>query len=558
MTSLKKHSNSSNKDRLLNLPTRSDIHKDYELIRRTLVKRKNKIMQNFDSSYQARSTKICSANKSPLPTLAGKSVQKSPFRKTSQFQSRHASSKMSKSFLGTLSTFKKDNSFELNEQNDKISQSRLFELKSRYSRCDRMMKGEIVEMRYGKALPKLYFQEGTKKEYKQRLLDILNNYPLLLFKIAKGEEVTDKEINEYFDLSQINFTWTQELENVYREICYNKISSNNIEFKNTYFLVNVGFYKLEKEVFEKKHLVTNATVNDKEIEEFYHIYEKIRELPQEIWQDAIISSDFVFIKKDKIVNNLLNKSRSKFYKNISTKYNREKKCQDELIKMYQKEEKKEDKAVRKVVVLNKIKYKEMTKNIKVSLKGFKNLQLRNRIATSVTSDFDNMNNIDRIKNSVLYKKVVINSYKRLKHRETYYTKMLKQGEISTKVVLLMVEKVQATFKAFMVRRSYKEIKKAMLTIEKHLKKYVLAKKMLMTVASGLGTMDNHTISMYLKIIFFRLGSVGLHLKAGDKEIIKCKFVEITKARSVEIPDVIPARKLAVFLEKLLETHIYGE
>ena len=131
----------------------------------------------------------------------------------------------------------------------KISYDKLLNLRARFFSGQKLTRGDLTEMMFGKTIP--FFKTKTfSADYQKKILEVLSNDPQLIINLIKYGKVTMQEVIDYFNLDALNLDWNEDLEKKYREIVYNKNKTNSNMLKTTFFLVNIGFHKILRQKFE--------------------------------------------------------------------------------------------------------------------------------------------------------------------------------------------------------------------------------------------------------------------------------------------------------------------
>ena len=211
----------------------------------------------------------------------------------------------------------------------KISYDKLLNLRAKFFSGQKLTRGELTEMMFGKTIP--FIKTKTfSEDYQKKIMEVLSNDPQLIINLIKFGKVTKQEVIDYFNLDALNLDWNEELEKKYREIVYNKNKTNSNMLKTTFFLVNIGFHKILRQKFEERHLITTKTYNQKEINEFAIIYEKLKKYDLETLIDGYAKVEYIYHIRDLVVHNKITYIRNVFFERKVKKFrkirNKNEKC----------------------------------------------------------------------------------------------------------------------------------------------------------------------------------------------------------------------------------------
>ena len=211
----------------------------------------------------------------------------------------------------------------------KISSDKLLSLRARFFSGNKLTRGDLTEMTFGKKIPFLKVKTFSDDDQK-KIKEVLSNSPKLIINLIENGSVTQEEVIDYFNLNSLHLDWNETLEKKYREIVYNKNKTNSNLLKTTFFLVNIGFHRILRKKFEEKHFISTTSYNQNEINEFGALYEKIKKYTFNVLMKGYRKVETIFHMRDIIIHYKITSIRNEFYEKKVKKFrisrNKEEKC----------------------------------------------------------------------------------------------------------------------------------------------------------------------------------------------------------------------------------------
>ena len=388
------------------------------------------------------------------------------------------------------STIKKKRINEYEVLNPKISLNKLLSLRARFFANENMNRGELTEMMFGNKIP--FYTNKNKyddMQNKNKVYEVLCNNPKLIIDLIEKGYVDKKDIIDYFNIKSINLHWNDKLEKKFREISYNKRKTNSNMLKTTFFLVNIGFHRILKEKFEEKNFRNTSTYNQKEIEEFAKMYEKLRKYDLNKLLEGYSKVDAIYHLREVIINDKINKIRDNYYHNKLNKFFHDKNKTEIILQNVVQKEKNEMKEMKNTIF--QIRENKEWKNIpnkKINkLKLHKSITKINRFIKEDV-DIKNVYVIDKIK---LSKKYIKEKIKLLKKQRKFpslsspnnfkfdWKLFMNENIENKKIIKYCIVMIQSMFRGFMVKVFVSNLIRSIDIIINNLGKYIEFKKLVL-------------------------------------------------------------------------------
>ena len=453
----------------------------------------------------------------------------------------------------------------------KISYDKLLNLRAKFFSGQKLTRGELTEMMFGKTIP--FIKTKTfSEDYQKKIMEVLSNDPQLIINLIKFGKVTKQEVIDYFNLDALNLDWNEELEKKYREIVYNKNKTNSNMLKTTFFLVNIGFHKILRQKFEERHLITTKTYNQKEINEFAIIYEKLKKYDLETLIDGYAKVEYIYHIRDLVVHNKITYIRNVFF--------------ERKVKKFRKIRNKNEKWLTEANEVTKEDICDMKKciyNIRTNIfKKFPN-KIINRYDYTKTitklnekvhnkSDIKNIITINKIKRSKNYVKTLIAELR--KEGSLPYNNNIKQFEWQTfykhdsshkQVINYFSGIIQATFRGYMIRKWIEKMKIASEMIQFNVIKYLSFKKMVMSLftetVEDIKEFDKLNPEIYraparrirqiVHALLRNYPSCSFYMFDRDVDQINMLYVRNLVPKQIMVGKIVKSHKLLIFLDNCL-------
>ena len=422
---------------------------------------------------------------------------------------------------------------ELVENNEYLDFNEVITLKNKFFQGEKMTKGKIVEMLYGKKLPKINtindssscltskYPDTGKEFFHDKFKEIYENNPIIIINLFQKINICDQTIKDFFCLSSIKINWDNNLEQFYKSIVSNKCYSNKVKY--TYFFFESKFIKSNNEFFMKKHFVDKRTFDEKEIEKYYLIYEKIRVLYKNNSLNTSLLND-IYTRKLELINEIFKNRRKEFfqtkiahYRNLTdenTKFN------TSIIKIVEKNEN----DIRKFVLLNSINYNVLNESKVFSSHIPKN---HNRIIQNLSpfkykyKDMENIVLKQQLRAKDSYIKGLIQRYK-LKLGPNFKFQILRSINKETKMIInYYAEKLQGSLRGTMLRIFISRMNKSMKIIQKSFRNYITLKKFIVQIIEKFDNTIDLKITKTLLEKIFRNYSMKyrFHFRQKEEKVI---------------------------------------
>ena len=452
----------------------------------------------------------------------------------------------------------------------KISLDKLVKLRTSFFTNQPLTKGELTEMMYGKKIP-FYQSKNFTFDYQKKILEVLSNKPQLLLNLIKNQKVSKNDIIDYFNLRDLNLAWNDNLEKKYREIVYFKNKTNSNILKTTFFLVNIGFHKILREKFDKKHLVTSKNYSQKEIDEFAIVYDKIKKIKLNNLLNGYSKIEMIYHVRDQLIHNKISKIRNEFFEKKVINYRKGRNKSDErLFKVNEENKNYMGELVKDLFNLERI-IKKFPEN-KTSHFGYS--KQINKLNQSIhdKSDYKNIIKIDKIKNSKNYYRKLLKRFQKEKlipktnelipfSWEKFYQKNLE----NKKIIRYLITLIQSNFRGYIIKKWFNKIQKSVKMIQINLGKYLDAKKMVMSLfkltVEEIREFDKFNPEIYRaparrirQIIHALLRNFPSHsffMFNKDIKVINLLYDYKLYPKRILIGNIVRSHKLLIFLDNCL-------
>lgn len=453
----------------------------------------------------------------------------------------------------------------------KISFKSLLNLRARFFSNQRLTRGELTEMMFGKKIPMINIKSFSG-DYQKKIKKVLSNCPQLIIYLIEYGTVSEKEVIDYFNLDSLSLSWNEELEKIYREIVYNKNKTNSNMLKTTFFLVNIGFHKILKQKFDEKHYITTKTYNQKEIDEFAMIYEKMKKYDLQTILRGYSKLEMIFQIRDEIIHNKITSIRNKFFTDKVEKFrkirNKNEKCLTNA-----NEEIKQECQKTKVLIhnLRENLFKRIPSNGRINTFVFRHpiTKLNRSLHNSI--DIKNIIHIKKIKQSKMYIKTLITTYQKdglLPDKETKgfnWQRFIKKGDNPKKLLNYFTTVIQANIRGYMIRKWLKKMQKCALKIQIKVLKYINYKKMVMhlfkTSVDEIQFIEKCNPELYraparrirqiIHAILRNYPCCSFYIFNKDIEDINLLYDKGFVSKPINVGQIVKSHKLLIFLDNCL-------
>ena len=373
--------------------------------------------------------------------------------------------------------------------NHKISLNKLLSLRARFFSNEKMNRGELTEMMFGNKIPFYTNKNILFDDMKNKIYEVLCNNPKLIIDLIEKGNVDKNDVIDYFNIKSINLYWNDELEKKFREISYNKRKTNSNMLKTTFFLVNIGFHRILKQKFEEKNFRNTNTYNQKEIEEFAKMYEKLRKYDLNKLLEGYSKVDTIYHLREVIINDIINKIRNKYYHSKLKKFFHDKNKSDIIIEKVVEKEKKEMKEMKNYIF--QIRQNKEWKNIPNrninKLKLHKSITKINRLIKEEIN-IKNVCVTDKIKQTKKYIKEKIKFLQKQKkfpsissHKNFKFDwkQFMNENKENKKIIKYCIIMIQSKFRGFMVKVFISKLIRSIDIIIRNLGRYIEFKKLVL-------------------------------------------------------------------------------
>jgi len=373
-----------------------------------------------------------------------------------------------------------------------------------------MSKGELVEMIYGKII-KFNNELDLDVEENKRIKEILYNKPKFIMDLIHFNHVEKNEIKEFFNIESFNINWNENLEKSYRNI--RKINSNI--FKIISFLSKSGLIRKLKQNFESKNFVSFYFYDPKELENFYDIYQKLKQYAYKTIKEAFGKIDEIYIMREILIKEKISKIRKEYYSKKLKNFNQKKKSEINLIEIAEKGK------AELIDIKNCVFHIRQNTNFKIfpnqkinRLKFSKSMTKYNEVIQK-EMDIKNIEFKDKIKKEKIYIKEKI---KKLKEENIYpnprfiFNNFIKKNAENKKIIEYYIIMIQSNFRGFMLRIFLSKLIKGIYNIINNLYSYTKFKKLILKM---------YTITFKAVEIFNKTKDPYFNLKISEiKKVIK--------------------------------------